>query len=75
MRTNLKNHEAKIKRLEKKIDEIVKRNPTINFYDLPMLNDLDNHRKLVKELVVTKADATGCREQRFKCSNCICRGR
>lgn len=75
IQTNIKKHDAKIKRLEKKIAEIVKRNPTINFYDLPMLNDLDTHRKLTKELVIAKVDAKGCRDQKFKCSDCICRGK
>ena len=73
MKTNLKKHLEKQKRIQKKIDEIQKRNPDFDFKNLPLMNDIDKHRELVKELIYTNVDIKGCQEQKFKCSDCICR--
>jgi hypothetical protein len=73
MKTNQKKHEAKAKRLQQKMNVLQQQNPDIDFFDGHLLSVIDEHRKLVKELVYAMTDATGCEEQKFKCSNCICR--
>lgn len=74
MKTNIKKHEAKIKRIKVKLSELEKEYPNINFYDGNLLRVIDEHRKYVKQLIYSQVDETACKEQKFKCSNCICRG-
>ena len=73
MKTNEKKNIAKLRRLEKQIDEIEKRNPDFNFYNASLISDLDKHRELVKKKIAVTVDIQGCQTQRFKCENCICR--
>lgn len=73
MKTNEKKHFAKLRRLEKQIEAIEKRNPNFNFYNAPLISDLDKHRELVKKKIVVTVDIEGCQTQRFKCENYICR--
>ena len=74
MKTNIKKHEAKTKRIKAKLLELQKEYPEINFYDGNLLRVVDSHRKLAIELIYSQVDERACKEQKFKCSNCICRG-
>lgn len=74
MKTNIKKHEAKIKRIKAKLLELQKEYPNIDFYDGNLLRVVDSHRKLAIELIYSQVNANGCKEQKFKCTDCICRG-
>ena len=74
MKTNIKKHEAKIKRIKAKLLELQKEYPNIDFYDGNLLTVVDSHRKLAIELIYSQVNANGCKEQKFKCTDCICRG-
>lgn len=73
MKTNIKKHEAKIKRIKAKLLELQKEYPNIDFYDGNLLRVVDSHRKLAIELIYSQVNANGCKEQKFKCTDCICR--
>lgn len=73
MKTNEKKYLQKKKRIEQKLAKIEQKNPGFNFKDLPLINDIDEHRKLTKQLIFTNVDIIGCKEQKFKCENCICK--
>ena len=73
MKTNEKKYKAKLARLQKQVLEIRDRHPNFDFFNLPMINDIDKHRELMKSIIYLKVDIQGCQEQMFKCENCICK--
>ena len=74
MKTNLKKHEAKVKKIQQKLEKLQSEYPNLNFFDGNLLRVIDEHRKYAKLLIYSQVDVQGCKEQRFKCSDCICRG-
>ena len=74
MKTNLKKHQAKVKKIQQKLEKLQSEYPNINFFDGNLLRVIDEHRKYAKQLIYSQVDVKGCQEQKFKCSDCICRG-
>jgi hypothetical protein len=73
IKTNKKKHEKKVEKIKEKLKLLQSEYPDINFLDGNLLRVIDIHRELVKELIYAEVDVTACTEQRYKCSNCICK--